>query len=55
MSTQPWESGGDPPWEPEDSDEDDEVWRGEEQQDDWPEGLAGPEYWLYKRDRDAQD
>ena len=29
-----------------------ETWRGEFHQDDWPENLAGPEYWLYKKQRD---
>jgi hypothetical protein len=25
------------------------TWRGEDHLPDWPEELAGPEYWLYKR------
>ena len=32
-----------PPWEAEDED-----WRGDEHLADWPEHLAGPEYWMYK-------
>jgi hypothetical protein len=49
----PWESGGDLPWETShDDDEADTAWRGEVHQDDWPENLAGPEYWLYKKQRD---
>lgn len=50
----PWESGGDLPWDtPEiESEADSEAWRGELCQDDWPESLAGPEYWLYKKQRD---
>lgn len=27
----------------------DEAWRGGDHLEDWPEELAGPEYWLYKR------
>jgi hypothetical protein len=48
----PWETGGDLPWETADDEEADNVWRGELHQDDWPENLAGPEYWLYKKQRD---
>ncbi len=50
----PWELGGDLPWgTPElESEADAETWRGELHQDDWPENLAGPEYWLYKKQRD---
>jgi len=54
---QPWESEGDTPWassvpgwEP---DEDADFWRAdvhpELQIEAWPEDLAGPEYWLYKK------
>jgi hypothetical protein len=54
---QPWESEGDaswassvPGWEPA---EDEDFWRGdvhpELQIEAWPEDLAGPEYWLYKK------
>jgi hypothetical protein len=51
---QPWESGGDLPWATPETEcgADSETWRGELHQDDWPENLAGPEYWLYKRQRD---
>ena len=55
MSTdheQRWEGDEDPPgetpggeWEPADS----EAWRGELHLGEWPENLAGPEYWLYKK------
>jgi hypothetical protein len=31
---------------------DSEAWRGDLHLDDWPENLAGPEYWLYKKQRD---
>lgn len=48
----PWESEGDLPWasgeagwEPPGSD----SWRGDVHLDPWPEELAGPEYWLYKK------
>ena len=49
----PWEAGGDLPWDtPEmECEADAETWRGELYQD-WPESLAGPEYWLYKKQRD---
>ncbi len=26
-----------------------EAWRGELHLGEWPENLAGPEYWLYKK------
>jgi hypothetical protein len=50
----PWESGGDLPWNTPDSESeaDAEAWRGAIHQADWPENLAGPEYWLYKKQRD---
>ena len=49
----PWETGGDLPWESsEDEDQTDNGWRGDLHFDDWPENLAGPEYWLYKKQRD---
>ena len=52
----PWESGGDLPWDtPEEieAEADSEGWRAELYPDDsWPENLAGPEYWLYKKQRD---
>jgi hypothetical protein len=38
----------------EDEDEEDDSWRGDLHLEDWPEELAGPEYWLYKRDDDNQ-
>ena len=59
----PWETEGDLPWEtsqdwgvgagPDEnwstgSAETDEPWRGEAHMADWPEDLAGPEYWLFK-------
>ena len=54
QEAQPWEAGGDLPWDtPEvETEADSEAWRGELHQDDWPENLAGPEYWLYKKQRD---
>ena len=50
----PWESGGSLPWDTpyQESADDNETWRGVLHQDDWPENLAGPEYWLYKKQRD---
>ena len=49
----PWETGGDLPWENSvDEDKADDTWRGDLHFDDWPENLAGPEYWLYKKQRD---
>ncbi|HEX5386401.1 MAG TPA: hypothetical protein VFW66_06880 [Gemmatimonadales bacterium] len=48
----PWESDGDLPWEgrsaawePDAA----ETWRGDIHLREWPEELAGPEYWLYKK------
>ena len=35
--------------EPLEETEDCATWRGDEHLPDWPEELAGPEYWLYKR------
>ena len=29
----------------------DESWRGDVHSADWPEELAGPEYWMYKNAR----
>lgn len=54
QNERPWESGGDLPWETPDVDCDmqDEAWRGTLHAEDWPEDLAGPEYWLYKKQRD---
>ncbi len=51
----PWDTGGDLPWKSPDDDgdqADNETWRGDLHLDDWPEDLAGPEYWLYKKQRD---
>ncbi|MGH7510651.1 MAG: hypothetical protein ACREMZ_14425 [Gemmatimonadales bacterium] len=51
----PWESGGDLPWDTPGAEweqPDADAWRGDLHQDDWPESLAGPEYWLYKKQRD---
>jgi hypothetical protein len=50
----PWETGGDLPWATPDDDGEqaDSAWRGDLHFDDWPENLAGPEYWLYKKQRD---
>ncbi|MBA3759745.1 MAG: hypothetical protein H0X07_04370 [Gemmatimonadales bacterium] len=50
----PWESEGDLPWDTPESEtaSDSQAWQGELYQDDWPENLAGPEYWLYKKQRD---
>ena len=49
----PWETGGDFTWQTLNEDDDaDGAWRGELHLDDWPENLAGPEYWLYKKQRD---
>jgi hypothetical protein len=52
------------PWEPDPTPvipptfelpEDDEDWRGNEHHEDWPENLAGPEYWLFKKERDLEN
>ncbi|HTC24941.1 MAG TPA: hypothetical protein VK688_11285 [Gemmatimonadales bacterium] len=48
----PWETEGDLPWAPEEAGweaPDPEAWRGEVHHGEWPEELAGPEYWLYKK------
>ena len=53
----PWEGEGDLPWDTPDTDwesADAEVWRGDLHTDDWPENLAGPEYWLYKNQGDDE-
>ena len=53
----PWETDGDLPWDATEAEEDslDGEWRGIVHLADWPENLAGPEYWLYKAqdERDA--
>jgi hypothetical protein len=47
----PWEGDGDLPWDTPDSEwGDPEAWRGDVHLGDWPENLAGPEYWLYKKE-----
>jgi hypothetical protein len=47
----PWESSGDLPWDTPDGDweSNTDAWRGTLHLGDWPENLAGPEYWLYKK------
>lgn len=50
-------------WEPKpgwDANDDDpppetEKWRGDLHLPDWPENLAGPEYWLFKQQEDNDD
>ena len=42
----PWDSP-DESWEPADT----EAWRGDLHLGEWPESLAGPEYWLYKKEQ----
>lgn len=39
------------PWD----DEDDDTWRGDLHFEDWPENLAGPEYWLYRKEADDEE
>jgi hypothetical protein len=54
----PWEGEGDLPWDTPDTEwepSDGEPWRGDIHMDDWPESLAGPEYWLYKNQGDGDD
>jgi hypothetical protein len=48
----PWEHDGDLPWDTPEGDwepADSEAWRGDLHLGEWPENLAGPEYWLYKK------
>ncbi len=48
----PWETDGDLPWERDQLEWESperEGWRGEVHVNEWPENLAGPEYWLYKQ------
>ena len=43
------------PWRDSEGEEpgpDAEDWRGDQHPDDWPEYLAGPEYWLNKEGDD---
>ena len=52
-----WENDGDLPWDTADGGwepEDSEAWRGDVHVNDWPESLAGPEYWLYKQENDDE-
>ncbi len=55
----PWESGGDLPWESGDDDSPEEAareaWRGDLHTGAWPEDMAGPEYWMFRRDRDEEE
>jgi hypothetical protein len=32
-----------------------EAWRGDAHFSDWPEEAAGPEYWLFKQERDEEE
>jgi hypothetical protein len=53
----PWEGEGDLPWDTPDEEwepAEREAWRGDLHLDDWPESLAGPEYWLYKNQSDDE-
>lgn len=53
----PWEAEGERPWEAAEGSwesAEDETWRGELHLDEWPENLAGPEYWLYKKQEDDE-
>lgn len=49
------------PWNPEWDDSDEspmpsqEPWRGDVHFDEWPEHLAGPEYWLWKKEEGNDD
>jgi hypothetical protein len=47
----PWETDGDLPWATNGTNGESpaNAWRGDLHFDHWPEELAGPEYWLYKR------
>jgi hypothetical protein len=54
MSERPWED-----IEPEFPEELPEPWKAEDAEDfevpeDWPEDLAGPEYWFYKKREDEE-
>ena len=58
MNEHPWEGEGDLPWETSGNEweaPDAEAWRGDVHVNDWPENLAGPEYWLYKQENDDED
>jgi len=46
---EPWADSARSAWSPE---EDPEAWRGNVHFEGWPEDLAGPEYWLFKRSDD---
>jgi hypothetical protein len=53
----PWEEEGDLPWDTPDAEwepAESEAWRGDLHLDDWPENLAGPEYWLFKNQSDDE-
>lgn len=53
----PWEAERERPWEAAEGSwesAEDETWRGELHLDEWPENLAGPEYWLYKKQEDDE-
>lgn len=53
----PWDEEQTPEWEPPPEFEptpDESEWRGDVHLEDWPENLAGPEYWLYKNEQDSE-
>ena len=68
---QPWETEGDLPWlehevlpweqEPEEEEQlpwgavEEELWLASTEFADWPEDMAGPEYWLYKQMTEGED
>jgi hypothetical protein len=41
-------------WDAEHESASNEAWRGNEHLEGWPEELAGPEYWLYRRRQDIE-
>lgn len=50
MGRLPWESEDpDIPWSPEFKVAE-PNWRGDQHLEDWPQHLAGPEYWLYRKE-----
>lgn len=50
---EPWRSEEQAVWEDEEASSAEEEDTQDSNLSDWPENLAGPEYWLYKRDEDT--
>ena len=49
-----WRSDSAPGWQDSDAEASD-SWAVEDEPGDWPEEMAGPEYWMYRRDLEGDN